>query len=102
MLEPTPTHVLPSYITKRQGKTAFITPEGVWFRGALRARFKAEFRRPSFLQQPHRQPDKMMRLLKAHVASQTGCLILLSRSLNIVLWRRRFIDRRPVQPEGTA
>jgi len=94
--------ILPRAVTERQDKMAFVTPELIWFRNALRAPTEAIFRSATFRQRPCWKPDEVMRLFNAHIAGQADHHIVLWRFLNTELWLRQFIDRRPSAPEDDA
>jgi asparagine synthase (glutamine-hydrolysing) len=86
---------LPEAIRNRVDKMGFVTPEDIWFRTILRDHVDEIIRSKSFAQKKYFNINKVKRAFDQHCWGKTNISFAIWRWVNLELWFRTFIDRRP-------
>jgi asparagine synthase (glutamine-hydrolysing) len=87
--------VLPTEVRDRRDKLGFVTPGGRFFRGALGELAADVFASHSFAERGFVNAGAARRLLAKHRAGRHEAGFELWRVVNLELWARAFLDRRP-------
>jgi asparagine synthase (glutamine-hydrolysing) len=86
---------LPEAIRNRVDKMGFVTPEDIWFRTILRDHVDEIIRSKSFAQKKYFNINKVKRAFDQHCWGKTNISFTIWRWVNLELWFRAFIDRKP-------
>ena len=84
--------LLPQSVRERTDKLGFVTPERLWFRGALGDLAGDVFASRSFAERGFVDQSSALRRLERHRRGELDAGMELWRALNIELWARRFLD----------
>ncbi len=84
--------LLPQSVRERTDKLGFVTPERLWFRGALGELAADVFASRSFAERGFVDQPSALRRLERHRRGELDAGMELWRALNVELWARRFLD----------
>ena len=84
--------LLPQSVRERTDKLGFVTPERLWFRGALGDLAGDVFASRSFAERGFVDQSSALRRLERHRRGELDAGMELWRALNVELWARRFLD----------
>jgi asparagine synthase (glutamine-hydrolysing) len=87
--------LLPPAVHDRTDKLGFVTPEGRWLRGALGELAADAFASRSFAERGFVDAPAARRRLERHRRGEIGAGMELWRALNVELWARTYLDRKP-------
>ena len=87
--------ILPEEIRNRMDKMGFATPEDIWFRTVLRNTISEIINSKSFDERGYFDVYKVRKAFDKHCEGKINISPIIWRWVNIELWLRTFIDRRP-------
>jgi len=86
---------LPDEIRNRMDKMGFGTPEDIWFRTVLKNQINEIINSKSFAERGYFDIYKVRKAFDKHCEGKTNLSFMIWRWVNLELWFRTFVDRRP-------
>ena len=85
--------ILPEEIRNRMDKMGFVTPDGIWFRTALRDQIGQILSSRSFAERGYFKVEEIKKSFQEHCEGKKDLSLSIWRWVNLELWFRRFIDQ---------
>lgn len=89
-------NILPEEIRNRRDKMGFVTPEDIWFRTILKDQVYEIISSRSFSNRGYFVIGEVKKAFDKHCAGKINISPMIWRWVNLELWLRRFIDKRPL------
>jgi len=87
---------LPEEVRNRYDKMGFVTPDDVWFRTVLKDKIHGVLSSKSFAERGYFVVDKVKEVFEECCGGKRSIGSTLWRWVNLELWFRTFIDRKPL------
>jgi len=88
--------ILPEEVRNRSDKMGFATPEDVWFRTILRNPIGDIINSKSFADRGYFEINKVKEAFGEHCEGKTNISFMIWRWVNLELWFRTFVDKKPI------
>jgi asparagine synthase (glutamine-hydrolysing) len=86
--------IIPETVRTRLDKMGFVTPEDVWFKGALRDQVLEILGSKSFTERGYFDVEEVKKTFYRHCRGEINLSSTIWRWVNLELWFRTFIDRK--------
>jgi asparagine synthase (glutamine-hydrolysing) len=88
---------LPEEVRNRYDKMGFVTPEDIWFRTVLKNKIYEIISSKSFAERGYFVLDRVKEAFEGYCKGKKSIGSTIWRWVNLELWFRTFIDRRPLE-----
>jgi asparagine synthase (glutamine-hydrolysing) len=88
--------ILPEEVRNRRDKMGFVTPEDIWFRTILRNPIGDIINSKSFADRGYFEINKVKEAFGKHCEGKTNISFMIWRWVNLELWFRTFMDKKPI------